>query len=411
MQDEKFINQLSESLLAYQEHNGKTVKYISHSHDDILNYIRFDQLLQKLADTKISFTEKKNQIREYLNTNNIYLYYMSRSSGVHSVPYLSKTLEEVIPYNNKEYTPHINAYFRWLDSLKDLKLDSLFTGRDLAKSPNAIENEILMLDSLFEELQSEATKADFKKAIKAFHRSNRNLKSYMTDLIAYKANLLLIRLDLGFNKDYIDKTKWSAYENLATENQITNDADSTTDAEATEVKTHLEKRIDLENMLLEQDLRLIKDYRAKFFRTIKRKYNVKGFIWKLEYGGDKSFHYHCLIMLDGDLHREDITIAQDMGELWKQITTDESTGLTRGIYWNCNAHKEKYRHLAIGQLNASDTTMINNLFTYVLPYLAKTDYYLKIAKSSDRSIGMGNDKVKIKSGRPRKTMANENAAI
>lgn len=411
MQDENFINQLSESLLAYQEHNGKTVKCISHSHDDILNYIRFDQLLQKLADTKISFTKKKNQIREYLNTNNIYLYYMSRSLGVHSVPYLSKTLEEVIPYNNKEYTPHINAYFRWLDSLKDLKLDSLFTGRDLAKSPNAIENEILMLDSLFEELQSEATKADFKKAIKAFHRSNRNLKSYMTDLIAYKANLLLIRLDLGFNKDYIDKTKWSAYENLATENQITNDADSTTDAEATEVKTHLEKRIDLENMLLEQNLRLIKDYRAKFFRIIKRKYNVKGFIWKLEYGGDKSFHYHCLIMLDGDLHREDITIAQDMGELWKQITTDESTALTHGIYWNCNAHKEKYRHLAIGQLNASDTTMINNLFTYVLPYLAKTDYYLKIAKSNDRSIGMGNDKVKIKSGRPRKTMANENAAI
>ncbi|WP_268161936.1 hypothetical protein, partial [Pasteurella multocida] len=108
-----------------------------------------------------------------MNTNNIYLYYMSRSSGVHSVPYLSKTLEEVIPYNNKEYTPHINAYFRWLDSLKDLKLDSLFTGRDLAKSPNAIANEILMLDSLVEELKSEATKADFKKAIKAFHRSNR----------------------------------------------------------------------------------------------------------------------------------------------------------------------------------------------------------------------------------------------
>ena len=45
-----------------------------------------------------------------------------------------------------------------------------------------------------------------------------------------------------------------------------------------------------------------------------------------------------------------------------------------------------------------------NLFRYVLPYLAKTDYYLKMAKTDDRTIGMGSDKVKIKSGRPRKAV-------
>lgn len=116
-------------------------------------------------------------------------------------------------------------------------------------------------------------------------------------------------------------------------------------------------------------------------------------------------------MLDGDRHREDITIAKDMGEIWKQITNDESTKISKGIYWNCNADKNRYHHLAIGHLNASDETMKHNLFTYVLPYLAKTDYYLKVAKSKDRTIGMGLDKEKVKSGRPRKENISTNTSL
>jgi hypothetical protein len=93
-----------------------------------------------------------------------------------------------------------------------------------------------------------------------------------------------------------------------------------------------------------------------------------------------------------------------MGKIWKQLTINADGKTTKGIYWNCNAHKENYRHLAVGHLNASDTAMKDNLFKYVLAYLAKTDYYVKMAKTNDRTIGMGSDKVKIKSGRPRKTI-------
>lgn len=320
-------------------------------------------------------------------------------------------MDKVLPFNNKEYTPHINAYFRWLNNLKDLDLDNIFTNFILAKSENAIKNEDLMLEALVNELNSELTKSDFKKAIKAYYRTNRSLKKYVDDLLEYKANQLLIRLDLGFNKEYSDKSKDIEYEKLFhPEPNLVTDDNSSNGSEPTSILLH-QKRLALENTLLEADLKSIKDYRAKFFRVIKRKYNVVGFIWKLEYGGEKSFHYHCLIMLDGDRHREDITIAKDMGEIWKQITNDESTKISKGIYWNCNADKNRYHHLAIGHLNASDETMKHNLFTYVLPYLAKTDYYLKVAKSKDRTIGMGLDKEKVKSGRPRKENISTNTSL
>lgn len=392
--DETLNDHLAFSLMGHLEVNGETSKVFTLEYNDILNYIRFDELLQKLADKDVDYETKKNTLRKYLNTKNIYLWYITNNSLIPIIPKVSKPLEEVLPFNNKEYTPHIKAYLRWLDHSSNLKRKVV--------SEDAINNEELLLKALIDELQSEATERDVKKAVKAFHRSNRNLKKYVKDLIAYKANLLLIRLDLAYNKDYIDKNRDLLDQQLIKALDVSTDENVSTHAEQNEAKTHYQKRLELEYTMLQSDLKSIKNYRAKFFRAIKMKYAIEGFIWKLEYGGDKSFHYHCLLMLDGDKHREDISIAMDMGEMWKRLLVNDDGKATKGIYWNCNAHKEHYRHLAIGQLNASDTTMIDNLFKHVLPYLAKTDYYIKLAKTNDRTIGMGNDKEKIKSGRPRK---------
>lgn len=408
--DENLLTHIQYSLLSYQDIKGVTKKVITQDYDDISNYIRFDELLQKLADTNIAYEKKKNQLRNYLNTKNIYLWYRDYDSSLLSIPRLSKPLEELLPFN-KEYTPHIKAYLRWSGNWAKLPLEHTLKVSEPKSfmerheiSETAIDTEDIMLKALIDELQSEETVLDFKKAIKAFHRTNRNLKKYVSGLIEYKANLLVIRLDLGYNKDYFDKNRASLFENLpASAELIPGDISDDNDKPKEQLTLH-EYRLKAEKTQLQSDLQSMKEYRAKFFRAIKNKYAVEGFIWKLEYGADKSFHYHCLILLNGDKHREDISIAKDMGEIWKRLTINADGKTTKGIYWNCNAHKENYRHLAVGHLNASDNTMKDNLFKYVLAYLAKTDYYVKMAKTNDRTIGMGSDKVKIKSGRPRKTI-------
>lgn len=415
-EDENLLHHIQRSLLSYKDIKGVTEKFIPPDYEDISKYIRFDELLQKLAGTSIAYEEKKDQLRKYLKTENIYLWFQDYNSGPLSIPRLSKFLDELLPFNNKQYTPHIKAYLRWSGNLAKLPLkhtlkvsNSKVIMQTHEICETARDNEDIMLKALIDELQGEETVLDFKKANKAFHRTNRNLKRYVSGLIEYKANLLVIRLDLGYNKDYFDRNRASLYENLpASAELIPSEISDDTDKPKEQLTFH-EYRLEAEKTQLQSDLQSMKEYRAKFFRAIKNKYAVEGFIWKLEYGADKSFHYHCLILLNGDKHREDIIIAKDMGEIWKKLTIDADSKTTKGIYWNCNANKENYRYLALGHLNASDTTMKNNLFKYVLSYLAKTDYYLKMAKTADRTIGMGSDKVKVKSGRPRKPVLVDHA--
>lgn len=191
--DESLLTHVQSSLLGYHEAKGEINRVISSDYNNISHYIRFDELLQKLADKSVSYEGKKDSLRAFLNTKNIYLWYYRNFHNSAGIPRLGKPLEEVLPFNNKEYTPHIKAYLRWLEQLPD----HVFTNRNLALSDNAVGNEEILLDSLINELQSDQTQLGFKKAIKAFHRTNRSLKKYVNDLLEYKANLLLIRLDIG----------------------------------------------------------------------------------------------------------------------------------------------------------------------------------------------------------------------
>lgn len=383
MGGEKFIEYMQDNVTCYLANNGKIARAITMAHIDIYYYIYFDELLQKLADKSIAYDKKRDMLRKYLQGRNIDSWYSIKGLPVDDVPHLQTDLTELLPFN-QEYTPHVKAYLRWGEKLLQAVTDT--------KSTNPLENEDVMLQSLIDELQSEQTQIDFKKAKKACNRTNRRMKKYIDNLIAYKANLLVIRLDLAYNKHYLDNSRHLMLNSISRKH-------------CKKMEEYIIKKQSSENTMLENQLNSIKNYRAKFFKDIKKQYDVVGFIWKLEYGMEKGFHYHCLLMLDGDKHREDVKIAKNMGELWNKIAKDDD-GVDKGIYWNCNAFKEKYNHLAIGQLNASNTEMINNLFKYTLPYLAKTDYYIKSVKNNDRTIGMGGNKSKQKSGRPRKSMTN-----
>lgn len=128
---------------------------------------------------------------------------------------------------------------------------------------------------------------------------------------------------------------------------------------------------------------------------------IEGYIWKLEYGVQKGYHYHCIFFMDGSKHSKDSYYAQKLGELWKHVTDDQ------GIFHNCNASKFKYRNLAIGCISHDDEEARKNL-EIVMSYLSKTDQFLmeKTLKKY-RVFGTSTRKIeKSQSGRPRDNLKN-----
>jgi hypothetical protein len=128
---------------------------------------------------------------------------------------------------------------------------------------------------------------------------------------------------------------------------------------------------------------------------------IEGYIWKLEYGVQKGYHYHCIFFMDGSKHSKDSYYAQKLGELWKRVTDDQ------GIFHNCNKSKFKYRRLAIGPISHDNEEARQNL-EIVMSYLSKTDQFLmeKTFKKY-RVFGTSTRKIeKSQSGRPRDNLKN-----
>jgi hypothetical protein len=110
-----------------------------------------------------------------------------------------------------------------------------------------------------------------------------------------------------------------------------------------------------------------------------------GFAWKLEYGLDKGFHYHLLLLFDGSRRQQDVKIAMDIGEYWKhEITSGE------GVYWNCNARKSDYKACGVGRISRNDIELRAILKDKVALYLTKVDVILKLVMPDNhRSYGRG----------------------
>ena len=106
--------------------------------------------------------------------------------------------------------------------------------------------------------------------------------------------------------------------------------------------------------------------REIFLRITKRQFNsLVGLCWKLEYGKDRTFHYHMLFFFNGAEVRQDVTLGQQLGELWLSITNGD------GTYFNCNADKSRYEQCYLGQINYYDHNKRAALLQ--ASYLTKTD--------------------------------------
>lgn len=124
-----------------------------------------------------------------------------------------------------------------------------------------------------------------------------------------------------------------------------------------------------------------------FLHILRRKqdFHLKGYLWKLEYGAQQSFHYHCLFFLDGRKHAQDIRLAQFIGEIWDKVIGGKN------CYFNCHhhKHKNKFQYPVMGRLEPYDDEKYQRLFLVIRYFCKKDQFIVHRDCKGKRTLGMG----------------------
>jgi len=259
-----------------------------------------------------------------------------------------------------EFNPYVELFHR---NMKFNQLDEKVAHR----TPADLHELEAELNAFVAAIRHDAQSPSFKKTLGEFRRlSNKNHASfvaYINALFDAYARLVILRIDLGYRK----ATDWP--------NGIHGSI------RYADVKGHQKELL-------------------KYLRTKLPNKPMVGYAWCLEYGLDKGWHQHLMVFLDGSKVREDITIAQIIGEAWNGPITEG-----QGLFYNCNANKESYRSCGIGTINHYDTAAREGL-EKAAAYMTKPDYYLALVlPDGGRAFGKGvaPKPDSHKGGRPRKT--------
>lgn len=263
------------------------------------------------------------------------------------------------------FSPYVELCFRISAEDKDKIEHNFHTKQD----------KQTILEKLRQDLRSEYFIKTIENKKKAISKNKQSLLRYISDLFEYRSRLLVIRVDLGYSK--IERLH--------------------------KFRPRIDKKISLSPPpKLKIFGEAAREHRVSLIKQVGKQFkkNFIGYVWKLEYGTDKGFHYHMIFFLDGANCRQDITIAQSIGELWK----NEIVQGDDGVYWNLNADKkrfEKNNRVATGMISSNDRATRNNL-ERMATYLVKPDYFVRTAlPNGARTFGKGGKPTKNKIGRPR----------
>lgn len=178
---------------------------------------------------------------------------------------------------------------------------------------------------------------------------------------------------------YKDRFRRRVYESNRRTQQYKNYVNAWFDKQATInfCRIDLYYRKELWNDITFEKLSTDLDHLCANFRcnTIFR--GLRGYIAKIEYGLGKGPHIHMIFLFDtaekqGRCH---VFRTKEIGEYWIKTITQE-----RGEYWNCNAKASQYERLGrlgIGPIHVSDQKRRHNLSEIVIPYLCKTDQFVR----------------------------------
>lgn len=115
--------------------------------------------------------------------------------------------------------------------------------------------------------------------------------------------------------------------------------------------------------------------------------HMEGYLWRLEYTHDKSYHYHLILFFDGGKVQQDEVLVDQIGAYWVKMITKG-----QGTYWNCNRDVSKYKRRGIGMINWNDTQKLQCLLEDVLPYLTYVDKDIRLRITEDaKALGYEGD--------------------
>lgn len=181
---------------------------------------------------------------------------------------------------------------------------------------NELRNAI---DDFVDDLDSRQHRKQLRNLSRSRARNNASLNTYVNTLFKQHAKLLVIRVDLHYNTQVTPETALAD--------------------------------------------------RERYLRAVKRRFDhLLGYIWKLEYGASRGFHYHMCFLFNGAKRQGDRVLGQLLGEQWVALTED-------GSYHNCNARRDKYQSYnrdGLGNIQYSDLARRDNLL-FALDYLTKHD--------------------------------------
>jgi len=270
---------------------------------------------------------------------------------------LLKLLKLHIPDDSRfnalyKFEPYIEMALR---HIKNFGLYYFLLTWKTERSVSEAQGLMKLFNECVDKIRQDVKTEKFQSRLNSYQRSsNKNYKEltkYVDALFKHHARLLVLRVDLSYSK----------------ENSRTTQAQAKQDRK-----------------------RLFENARSnKLFD------DMVGYIWKLEHGPDKGFHYHMMFFYDGSKVREDVTLARRVGEYWSDVVTKG-----RGLYFNCNANKHAYKTCGVGMINHTDEQLRKWLCRAVI-YLTKTDLYMKL-QTVGRGMGKGNrPSQKDSRGRPR----------
>lgn len=226
---------------------------------------------------------------------------------------------------------------------------------------NTSPHEVDVINTCLKLFRTEVKSASHKRRLRYFKRAaSKNLSgalAYVDHLFEHHSRLLVIRVDLSYQKAIVKN-----------------------------------------NVVCADMTRL---HRKRLFKRVQSHSlfeHCLGYIWKLEYGQYKGFHYHTCFFFDASKVRADVILARQIGEFWINEITEG-----KGLYFNCNAIANSYDQSGIGDIHYTDHTKRSAL-KKAITYLAKVDTAVRLTlPKGARTFGRSEYVVRQgkKRGRPR----------
>lgn len=126
----------------------------------------------------------------------------------------------------------------------------------------------------------------------------------------------------------------------------------------------------------------------KFLRNLSECRIIPGvlaYIGKRENGLERRIHFHVLVALDGNEHRQAYNLTEELGRYW---VNDCVGSPTFASYANCFLRRDEYEFSCIGLLHYTDESMLKGL-RRALRYLCKEGAHILVGKGMGRNLRKG----------------------